>query len=59
MRYIMIGILIGILAAYAVEAVFPFKPAWGAAAMVVFIVIGVIIQCRANKKCAPDENQEP
>lgn len=59
MRYITIGVLVGFLAGYAVEAFFPFKSTWGAAAMVACLVIGIIIQCRVNKKCVPPQDQEP
>jgi len=59
MRYITIGVLVGFLAGYAVEAFFPFKSTWGATAMVACLVIGIIIQCRANKKQGSNTDQEP
>lgn len=55
MRYITIGVLVGFLAGYAVEAFFPFKSTWGAAAMVACIVVGIIAQCRAIKETNVDE----
>jgi hypothetical protein len=50
MRYITLGAIAGISAGYTVEAFFPFKPMWGVTAIVVCLIIGIIIQCRVNKK---------
>ncbi len=56
MRYIVLGVLVGMAAGYTVEAFFPFKPLLGAIAIVSCVVIGAIAQCRdCKKKAAQNE----
>jgi len=58
MRYIMLGVMAGIGAGYMVEAFFPFKPVWGAVAIMGCIVVGAIAQCRDCRKKAAQKTDQ-
>lgn len=51
MRYIMIGVLIGFLASYAIDTFFPshFQARLSAIAMFMCIILGIIMQYNADK----------